>query len=95
MAEGLSHYIKASIVENSLQGLPLHGIQPTNSHSQFVDDTMLMGTPIATEAQKLNHILFYFSEASGTYVNIEKSRDFFFNTPLSIQNHISYLLGIP
>jgi hypothetical protein len=45
MAEGLGHYIKASIQNGSLQGLPLHGLQPAASHSQFVDDTMLLNTP--------------------------------------------------
>jgi hypothetical protein len=59
MAEGLGHYITASIADGSLQGLPLHGLQPTASHSQFVDDTMLMGTPTAQEAIKLKSILSY------------------------------------
>jgi hypothetical protein len=50
MVEGLSCYIKASILNGSLQGLSLHGIQPTVSHSQFVDDTMMMGSPTTKEA---------------------------------------------
>jgi hypothetical protein len=33
MAKGLGCYIKASIQNGSLQGLPLHGLQPTASHN--------------------------------------------------------------
>jgi hypothetical protein len=39
MAEGLGRYIKASVENGSLKGLPLHNLQPAASHSQFVDDT--------------------------------------------------------
>jgi hypothetical protein len=46
MAEGLGRYIKASIKNGWLQGLPLHGLQSTTSHIQFVDDMMLLNTPI-------------------------------------------------
>jgi hypothetical protein len=57
MAEGLGHYITASIEEGSLQGLPLHGLQPVASHSQFVDDTMLMNTPTAHGSHQTQVIL--------------------------------------
>jgi hypothetical protein len=56
---------------------------------------MLMGMPTAQEALKFNSILIYFSEASSTTINLEKSQFFFFNTPIDIQRHISLLLGIP
>jgi hypothetical protein len=95
MAEGLGRYIKTSIENGSLQGLPLHGLQPTASHSQFVDDTMLMNTPTVQEANKLNSILSDFSEATGTSFNLAKSQLFFFNTPKAVQQHVSQLLSIP
>jgi hypothetical protein len=95
MAEGLGRYIKASIENGSLQGLPLHGLQPAASHSQFVDDTMLMNTPTVQEANKLNSILSDFSDATGTSFNLAKSQLFFFNTPKAIQQHVSQLLSIP
>jgi hypothetical protein len=47
MAEGLGRYIKTTILEGTLKGLPLHNIQPAPSHSQFVDDTLLLNTPTA------------------------------------------------
>jgi hypothetical protein len=95
MAEGLGCYIKSAVLEGSLKGLPLHNIQPTPSHSQFVDDTLLMNTPTAREANKLNSILSDFTEASGMTLNLDKSKLYFFNTPTVIQTHISRLLGIP
>jgi hypothetical protein len=93
MAEGLGRYIKASIQNGSLQDLPLHRLQPTASHSQFVDDTLLMNTPNAQESLKPSSILSDFSEASGTTFNLAKSKLFFFNTPVEIQHHLSQILN--
>ena len=93
MVEGLGHYTKTSIENGSLQGLSLHGIQPTTSHGQFVDDTILMNTPMAQESNKLNSILSEFSEAIGTSFNLAKSHLFFFNTPKDVQQHVSQLLS--
>jgi hypothetical protein len=95
LAEGLGRYIKASVLEGSLKGLPLHNLQPAPSHSQFIDDTLLLNSPTAQEAQKLNSILADFIEASGMSLNLDKSKLYFFNTPPSVQRHISRLLGIP
>ena len=49
-----------------------HGIHPPLSHTQFVDDTMLMASPTLKEAHKLKTILDDFSEASGTSINEKK-----------------------
>jgi hypothetical protein len=54
-----------------------------------------MNTPTAREATKLNSILSDFTEASGMLLNLDKSKLYFFNTPIAVQNHISRLLGIP
>jgi hypothetical protein len=85
MAEGLGRYLSASIANGTLQGLSIHGLQPTASHNQFVDDTLLLNTPTAREAAKLRTILSDFSEASGTTFNLEKSQLFFFNMPTTVQ----------
>jgi hypothetical protein len=87
MAEGLGCYIKTSIQNGSLQGLPLHGLEPIASHSQFFNDTLLMNTATAQEAIKLSSIFSNFSEASDTTFNLTKSQLLFFNTPLEIQCH--------
>jgi hypothetical protein len=94
MAEGLGCYIKSAITDSSLKGLPLHNIQPAPSHIQFVDDTLLLNSPMAREANKINSILSDFTEASGMSLNLEKSKLYFFNTLTSVQLHISRLLGI-
>ena len=94
MAEGLGRYLKATVLEGSLTGLPLHNLHPVPSHSQFVDDTLLMNTPTVREATKMNSILSDFSDASGMLLNLDKSKLYFFNTPASVQAHLSRLLGI-
>jgi hypothetical protein len=53
-----------------------------------------MNTPTAREVTKLNSILSDFTEASGMLLNLDKSKLYFFNTPASVQNHLSRLLGI-
>jgi hypothetical protein len=95
LAEGLGRGIKAAIHEGSLKGLPLHNVHPAPSHSQFVDDTLLLNSPSVQEATRLNSILSDFSEASGMMLNLDKSKLYFFNTPIPIQRHLSRLLGIP
>jgi hypothetical protein len=93
LAEGLSRSIHAAVENKSLTGLPLHGLTPPISHSQFVDDTLLMGSPTIREANAIQEILSSFSEASGLDCNRGKSQIFFFNTPPPIQRHISAILG--
>ena len=65
MAEGLGRSISAAITEGSLKGLSLHNLQPALSHSQFVDDTLLLNSPTVKEALSINSILSDFTEASG------------------------------
>jgi hypothetical protein len=48
-----------------------------------------MNTPMVQESNKLNSILSDFSEDTGTSFNLAKSQLFFFNTPKSIQQHVS------
>jgi hypothetical protein len=95
MVEGLSRSIKAAIDDGSLKGLPLHGLHPPILHSQFVDDTMMMGTPMAREAAASSTLSMIFSEAFGTSINTDKSQIFFFNTPhVAIQAFITHILGV-
>jgi exonuclease III len=94
MAEGLGRYLKAAVSDGSLSGIPLHNLHPAPSHSQFVDDTLLMITPTVRDATKLNSILSDFSAASGMLLNLDKSKLFFFNTPVPVQVHLSTFLGI-
>jgi hypothetical protein len=95
MAQGLGCYIKDSIQNGSLQGLPIHGLKMISSHNQFVNETLLMNTPTVQEEIKLSSILSDFSEASGTTFNLAKSQLFFFNTPVEIQQQLSQILNTP
>jgi hypothetical protein len=95
MAEVLGKCIKAALTDGSLKGLALHSIQPTISHSEFVDDNLLFNSPTVREANKINSILSDFTESSGMSLNYDKSKIYFLNTPSPVQIHISRLLGIP
>jgi hypothetical protein len=55
--KGLVHFIKASIADKSLVGLPLHGMDPPISHNQFVDDTLMLSSPTIREALQILCIL--------------------------------------
>jgi hypothetical protein len=93
MVEGLSQTIKAAITDHSLSGLTLHGISPTISHSQFVDDILLMGLPTVQESIHIYSMINLLCDASGMDVNLSKSQIFFFNMTIQIQIHIMQLLG--
>eukprot|EP00253_Pinus_taeda_P028496 PITA_28496 len=93
LMEGLSRLILKAKVEGNLRGLhPLQSI-PATTHQQFVDDTLLHGTPTVKEALAFKSILTLFSKASGMEINHAKYRIFFFNTHLAIQKHLSIILG--
>ena len=93
LMEGLSRIIKTSKERNDIVGYqPLHDCLAT-THQQFVDDTMLHGTPMIGEAQWFKVILNLFSQASGMDLNLDKSSIFFFNTHLAIQRNLISILG--
>eukprot|EP00253_Pinus_taeda_P004936 PITA_04936 len=93
LMEGLSRLIHKARDEGKIKGLhPLHSI-PATKRQQFVDDTMLHGTPIVKEVVAFKNILDLFSKASGMEINHAKSTIFFFNTHLAIQKHLSNILG--
>ena len=76
----------------------IRGLQPLNNfpattHQQFMDDTMLHGTPTVKEAKGFKNILTLFSQASGMDFNLEKSSVFFFNIHLAVQRHLTEVLG--
>jgi hypothetical protein len=95
MVEGLGCYIRASTQNGSLKGLPLHRLQSGASHSQFVDDTLIMNAPTMQEEIKLISILSHFNESSGTTFNLAKLGLFFFNTLVEIQHHLSQIMNTP
>eukprot|EP00253_Pinus_taeda_P029243 PITA_29243 len=93
LMEGLSRIIAKKKAEGQIKGLQPIRSFPATTHQQFVDDTMLHGTPTVKEALAYRDILHLFSKASGMEINFSKSTIFFFNTHQAIQSHLSRLLG--
>eukprot|EP00253_Pinus_taeda_P024695 PITA_24695 len=93
MMEGLGNVIKAAKAEGKIQGLKLTVNGDDLTHQQFVDDTMLQGTPTVKEALGFKKILKDFTMATGTEVNLTKSKIFFFNTNIAIQRNLTRILG--
>jgi len=93
MVEGLSWSIQASIADHTLVGLPLHGIYAPISHNEFVDDTLMMGSPMVQEAHTILLILQTFCHASGMDINKDKSQILFFNISVPVQIHITMIMG--
>ena len=72
MAEGLGRSLTKARRQNQLKGIKPAHQGPTVMHQQFVDDTMLMGTPTVQEARTISQVLKTFSEASGMEINHTK-----------------------
>lgn len=92
MVESLSRSITMNSSREDLFGLKLYDFVCPSTHEQFVDDTLLMVTTTLKQALSFKAILSEFSEASGTSINMEKSKLFFLNTPLSIQRNIARIM---
>eukprot|EP00253_Pinus_taeda_P028075 PITA_28075 len=93
LMEGLSTLIAKRKEYGQIKGLQPIRSCPATTHQQFVDDTMLHGTPTVKEATAYRDILHLFSRASGMEINFSKSTIFFFNTHQAVQSHLSILLG--
>eukprot|EP00253_Pinus_taeda_P022158 PITA_22158 len=93
LMEGLSKLIAKRKADGQIKGLQPIRSCPATTHQQFVDDTMLHGTPTVKEATEYRDILHLFSRASGMEINFSKSTIFFFNTHQVVQSHLSRLLG--
>eukprot|EP00253_Pinus_taeda_P024479 PITA_24479 len=65
MMEGLGRAIRAAKEEGRIQGLRLTQGGDTVTHQQFVDDTMLQGTPTVKEAKAFKQIVSEFSRVVG------------------------------
>jgi hypothetical protein len=64
MMEGLSRSIKSATVVGEITGIKPFKNCPTSTHQQFVDDTLLHGTPTIKEAKAYKRILKEFREFS-------------------------------
>lgn len=92
MAEGLGRLLNNPLAERKIKGISLHN-NPSLSRQQFVDNNLLIGHPSVQESQALKHNFQIFSNTSRTYLKLDKSQFFFFNTPTITQRNISRILG--
>jgi hypothetical protein len=93
MMEGLSRSIKSTIATGKIACIKPFKKFPTSTHQQFVDDTLLHGTPMVKEEKAYKIILEEFGEASGAEINHSKSMIYFFNTNPAIQRNLENILG--
>jgi hypothetical protein len=93
MMEGLSRSIKSATTAGEIKGIKPFENCPTSTHQQFVDDTLLHGTPIVNEPKDFKRILEDFGEASGEEINHSKPMIYFVNTNPTIQQNLANILG--
>eukprot|EP00253_Pinus_taeda_P030933 PITA_30933 len=84
---------QAAKEEGKIKGLKLTLNGDALTHQQFVDDTMLQGTPTVKEAKSFKQILNEFAMDAGTEVSLTKSKIFFFNIDIAIQRKLTRILG--
>ena len=66
MVEGLSHLIAAQVDSGAIRAVKAHEGASSQTHQQFVDDTMLMGHPSVQEARSFKRCLTLFAKASAS-----------------------------
>ena len=93
MMEGLSRSIKSATIGGEIIGLKPFENCPTCTHQQFMDYTLIHGTPMVKEAKAYKIILEEFGEASRAEINHSKSMVYFFNTNPTIQRNLANILG--
>eukprot|EP00253_Pinus_taeda_P001472 PITA_01472 len=83
LMEGLRRTIAKKKAEGKIRGLkPIRSLRAT-THQQFVDDTMLHGTPTVKEAVAYREILDLFSQASGFRIGSLPSK--YLGAPLTLK----------
>jgi hypothetical protein len=65
------------------------------NHSQFADDTLLLGTTSLITAKRFQKVLDYFLLSFGGKLNSTKCRIYGWNVPGDIKYHIARIFGFP
>jgi hypothetical protein len=95
MADSLSHKLEEEHRLGCLPGIQIApGVKAIN-HSQFTDDTLLLGVTSPIIARRFKWIMDSFLIASGGKINISKSRIYGWNIPGHQQDIISRIFGFP
>jgi len=95
MVETLSRQLEKDRIDKSIPGIKLdRGVKHLN-HSQFVDDTLLVGGDSIIMAKCFNTALENFTQASGALINNTKSNVYVWNTPLKTTRLIANVFLFP
>ena len=76
MVESIGRALKVAIVDGHLKGIKLTYENMVSSNLYFVEDIMLMGTPMVRGENIIQYILLYFMEAYGISLNHSKNVPF-------------------
>ncbi|XP_059067501.1 uncharacterized protein LOC131858319 [Cryptomeria japonica] len=95
MAEVLGNSIKNKLREGVWKRITIHPEMANLTHSQFADDTLLLGVVSIREVEAIKETLEEYARESGQHMNKEKSQIFFLNTSRQNQNSILQILGFP
>lgn len=75
------------------EGIKLVSTLPPEAIQNFLNDTFLSGESLVGEARAWKLVLEIYAMKVGQKINFDKSKVFFFNTPLDIQQRIGNFLA--
>jgi hypothetical protein len=95
LADSLSRKLEEERRTRKLPGLLIaRGVKEIN-HSQFVDDTLLLGAATIRTANRFQKVLISFLTASGGKLNTSKCRIYGWHVPGHIKEQIARIFGFP
>jgi len=95
MADSLSHSLERKRAEGSLTGIYIvRGVKEVN-HSQFADDTLLMGGASTRITSRFKGVMEKLLDASGGKINKRKSRIYGWNVGSHQLHNIAWILEFP
>jgi len=95
LADSLSHKLEEERRMGNLPGLLLtRGVKEIN-HSQFTDDTLLLGSTTIRITKRFQKVLSSFLTTSGGKLNISKCRIYGWHVPGHIKDQIARIFGFP
>lgn len=93
-AEGLSYVLKKGVSDGIISGMVASRLGPKISHIFFADDSVLFCKATSAECSAVQHILRDYKNASGQYMNTQKTMVFFSsNTQPDTRNLIANMFG--
>jgi hypothetical protein len=95
MAETLGRHLEKYRISKAILGIKIARGTKRLNHSQFVDDTLLIGGASLVMAKRFKYSLDNFTQASGALINNAKSNIYAWNTPLRTAHLIASIFRFP